>query len=253
VPDDVRSRFAPVAANYAASKFHADPTRLEELVVLAQPRPSDVCLDVATGAGNSAFALAPHVRQMVGLDITPEMLEQARGGAAKRGLTNLSWVLADAERLPFDDAAFDVYTVRAAPHHFIHIERALSEAARVLKPGGRAAFIDCSPPPAARERLHEVEVGRDPSHVRSYTLGEWEARLEAAGFVVESADLRELDWDFEAWMDNMAVPVDTVAALAQVIGRSQGEARSQLRPEWRDGKLWHAYWHALIRARKPFR
>jgi len=54
-------------------------------------------------------------------------------------------------------------------------------------------------------------------------------------------------------MANMAVPVETVARLAQVVGRSQGEARNQLRPEWREGRLWHAYWHALIRARKPFR
>jgi ubiquinone/menaquinone biosynthesis C-methylase UbiE len=253
VPDDVRSRFAPVAANYTTSKFHADPARMEELAVLAQPRATDVCLDVATGTGNSAFALAPHVRDVVGLDITPEMLEQARAGAAKRSLDNVRWVLADAERLPFQDATFDLYTVRAAPHHFVHVERALSEAARVLKPGGRAAFIDCSPPTAARDRLHEVELGRDPSHVRSYTLTEWETRLETAGFVIEAADRRELDWDFGAWMDNMAVPVETVAELAQLVSRSQGEARAQLRPDWREGKLWHAYWHALIRARKPFR
>ena len=253
MPDDVRSRFAPVAANYTISKFHADPTRMEELVALAQPRPADVCLDVATGTGNSAFALAPHARQVVGIDITREMLEQARGQAAKRSLGNIDWVLADAEHLPFEDSAFDVYTVRAAPHHFLHLDRALSEAARVLKPGGRAAFIDCSPPAVAREKLHEVEVGRDASHVRSYTLAEWEARVEEAGLVVEAADRRELDWDFEAWMGNMAVPVETVTALARVVGGSQGEARSQLRPEWREGKLWHAYWHALIRARKPFR
>ena len=253
MPDDVRSRFAPVAANYATSRFHADPTRMEELVVLAQPRATEVCLDVATGTGNSAFALAPHVRQVIGLDLTPEMLAQARTGAAARALENVHWVLGDAESLPFEDATFDVYTVRAAPHHFVRIDRALSEAVRVLKPGGKAAFVDCSPPAAAREKLHEVEVGRDPSHVRSYTLGEWEARLEAAGLVVETADRRELDWDFEAWMANMAVPVETVARLAQVVGRSQGEARNQLRPEWREGRLWHAYWHALIRARKPFR
>ena len=130
---------------------------------------------------------------MVGLDITREMLEQARGQAAKRSLGNIDWVLADAEHLPFEDSAFDVYTVRAAPHHFLHLDRALSEAARVLKPGGRAAFIDCSPPAVAREKLHEVEVGRDASHVRSYTLAEWEARVEEAGLVVEAADRVRVD------------------------------------------------------------
>jgi SAM-dependent methyltransferase len=197
--------------------------------------------------------MAPHVSCVVGLDITPEMLAEARRQAARRELANVEWVLGDAAALPFADAVFDVYTVRAAPHHFRDLAGALSEAARVLRPGGRAAFIDCSPPPAARESLHQVEVGRDPSHVRSYTLAEWESYLEQAGFVIEQSERRELDWDFEAWMGNMAVPPEAVAELARVVGGVKGEARSQLRPEWREGRLWHAYWHCLIRARKPFK
>jgi len=253
VPDDVRSSFARVAANYTTSKFHADPARMDELVSLAQPKPADLCLDVATGTGNSAFALAPHVRSVVGLDLTPEMLAEARLGTAARELGNAFWVLGDAGRLPFDDSTFDLYTVRAAPHHFLDLEVALGEAARVLKAGGRAAFIDCSPPAAARDTLHGVEVGRDPSHVRSYTLAEWEDSLEAAGLVIERAERRELDWDFEAWMGNMAVPADKVSSLAGILTAAQGQARSQLRFEWREGRLWHAYWHCLIRARKPFR
>jgi SAM-dependent methyltransferase len=180
------------------------------------------------------------------------MLQHARAGAAARAASNVAWVLGDAGRLPFADGRFDVYTVRAAPHHFLDLSAVLGEAIRVLKPGGRAAFIDCSPPPAAREALHPVEVGRDASHVRSYTLSEWEERLDAAGFVVERAERRELDWDFEAWMANMAVPVERVGGLARELTSAQGEARSQLRFEWREGRLWHAYWHCLIRARKPW-
>jgi ubiquinone/menaquinone biosynthesis C-methylase UbiE len=252
VPEDVRSSFGPVAANYTTSTFHADPTRMKELVSLAQPRPEDLCLDVATGTGNSAFALAPYARFVVGLDLTPEMLGQARLVAASHGHGNLAWVLGDAGRLPFAGETFDVYTVRAAPHHFHDLDAALREAGRVLKPGGRAAFIDCSPPVAARDVLHGVELGRDASHVRSYTVSEWEASLERAGFVVERAEQRELDWDFEAWMSNMAVPVEKVGALARQLTAAQGEARAQLRFEWREGRLWHAYWHCLIRARKPW-
>jgi len=77
------------------------------------------------------------------------------------------------------------------------------------------------------------------------------ARLEAAGFEVGMAEVRELDWNYEEWMNNMAVAAELAAELAQVIDASSGEARTQLHPEWREGKLRHAYWHALIRARKP--
>ena len=251
MPEDVRARFAPVAANYAKAAFHTSSERLREVLELAQPQPTDLALDVATGTGNTALALAPHVRRVVGLDLTREMLAHARRLTRERSVANVEWVLGDASRLPFADGAFDVYTVRAAPHHFVDFDGFLSEALRVLKPGGAAAFVDCAPPPAAREVMHDVEVRRDPSHVRSLTVSEWTERLEQAGFVVEVATSRELEWDFEDWMGNMAVEPALSANLARVIEAAEGEARRELHPVRREGKLWHAYWHCLIRARKP--
>jgi len=251
VSDDVRSRFAPVAANYARAKFHSSAEGLREVLDLARPQKGDLALDVATGAGHVALALAPHVRRVYGLDVTREMLDQARRLTSERGVTNVDWLLGDAEHLPFADETFDLYTVRAAPHHFRDVDAFLREALRVLRPERHAVFVDCAPPMPARDVLHEVEKRRDPSHVRSLTVEEWVGRLEAAGFEVESATPRELDWDFEDWMRNMEVPAPLVAELAQVVEASEGEARRQLHPERREGRLFHAYWHCLIRAAKP--
>ena len=215
------------------------------------PGKGDLALDVATGTGNTALALAPHVRRVVGLDLTREMLDVAVRVAGEKGIKNVEWVLGDAEALPFADETFELYTARAAPHHFHDFEAFLNEANRVLVPGGHAAFVDCAPPADARDVLEEVEVRRDPSHVRSRTVDEWTERIEAAGFDVEVATSRELDWDYEAWMANMAVPADLAAELATVVEAARGKAREQLHPERREGKLWHAYWHCLIRAQKP--
>ena len=247
----MRSRFGPVAANYARAKFHSSAEGLREVLELARPQLGDLALDVATGPGHVALALAPHVRRVYGLDVTREMLDQARRLTAERDVMNANWVIGDAMRLPFADDTFDLYTVRAAPHHFADVDVFLREAYRVLRPGRHAVFVDCAPPMPARDVLHEVEKRRDPSHVRSLTVDEWVQRLERAGFEVDSATPRELDWDFEDWMRNMAVPEPLVAELAEVVESAQGEARLQLRPERRDGKLWHAYWHALIRAERP--
>lgn len=240
-----------MAANYSTSKFHASDERLREVLELAMPGKGDLALDVATGTGNTALALAPHVRRVVGLDVTKEMLDVAVRVAREKGIRNVEWVLGDAAALPFADETFELYTVRAAPHHFRDFDAFLDEANRVLVPGGHAAFVDCAPPADARDVLESVEIRRDPSHVRSLTVEEWTERVEAAGFEVEVAKRRELDWDFEAWMGNMAVSQDLVAELATAIESASGPAREQLHPERREGKLWHAYWHCLIRALKP--
>ena len=247
---DVRDSFRDVAGRYSRSTFHTSPERLREVVDLTRPKPGDLALDVATGTGNTAFALAPYVRRVIGLDLTREMLNEARRIAAERNIVNTDWVIGDAGRLPFPDETFDIYIVRAAPHHFMDIDGFLREANRVLKRDRDAAFIDCAPPVPARDLLHEVEVRRDPSHVMSLTVDEWVGRLEKAGFEVEAAEARELAWNYEEWMDNQNVAPGLRAELAKLIDGSMGEAREQLHPEWRDGKLWHAYWHALIRAHK---
>ena len=247
---DVRESFSRVASNYTKSKFHASSARLQEVIDLTRPRPGDLVLDVATGTGHTGLALAPFVRRVIGLDLTREMLDEARRIATERGVVNADWVIGDAAHLPFQDATFDTYVVRAAPHHFPDIDACLAEAYRVLKPDRDAAFVDCAPPAAARDVLHEVEMRRDPSHVLSLTVDEWVARLERAGFEVETAAARELDWNFEEWMGNMAVGPELSADLARIVESAEGEARSQLHPTRKDGKLWHAYWHALIRAHK---
>ena len=240
-----------MAANYATAKFHSSPENLREMLELANPQRGDLVLDVATGAGHVALALAPHVRRVYGLDLTREMLEQARRLSTERAVPNVSWVLGDAAHLPFAEETFDLYTVRAAPHHFPDVDAFLHEAHRVLRPGRHAIFIDCAPPLPARDVLHDVELRRDPSHVLSMTIDEWTDRLEHAGFEIDSARPRELDWDFDDWMHNMAVPAPLAEELAVIIESSEGKAHEQLHPERRDGKLYHAYWHCLIRAHRP--
>src|SRR5260370_30763926 len=99
--DDVRSRFAQVAGNYSRSPFHTAPERMREVLELAQPKKGDLALDVASGTGNTAFALAPYVRRVIGLDLTREMLDEARVRAAAEALTHLASVIRARAAPPF--------------------------------------------------------------------------------------------------------------------------------------------------------
>src|ERR1700719_1557424 len=102
----VQEQFGATAAHYLTSKPHAKGKSLERLVELAKPQPAWRVLDVATGAGHTAYAFAPHVARVWATDITAEMIDLVRGEAAKKGFSNLRTAYAKAEALSFDDASF---------------------------------------------------------------------------------------------------------------------------------------------------
>ena len=124
--------FGPAAANYATSKVHANSEELARLVELVAPRPTDRVLDIATGTGNTAFAFAPFVAEVVAYDLTPGMLEQVRIGAAERELTSVRPLLGDACAIPDTVTGFDIVVVRLAPHHFPSIDMFLAGCRRAL-------------------------------------------------------------------------------------------------------------------------
>src|SRR5712692_8211664 len=124
----VQEQFGATAAHYLTSKPHAKGKSLERLVELVQPKPGWRALDVATGAGHTAYAFAPHVARVWATDITEEMLTLVRAEIDKRKLANVRVAYAKAEALPFEDESFDLVTCRIAPHHFDSIALFLDAA-----------------------------------------------------------------------------------------------------------------------------
>src|SRR5207245_4668682 len=172
----VQEQFGATAAHYLTSKPHAKGKSLERLVELVQPQPGWRALDVATGAGHTAYAFAPHVARVWATDITDEMLTLVREEAAKRGFANLRVAYAKAEALPFEDGTLDLVTSRIAPHHFDSIAAFLDEARRVLKPSGTFALVDnVVPESAVGDYVNAFERLRDPSHLRAWSIEEWRA------------------------------------------------------------------------------
>src|SRR5262249_39779927 len=140
--DRNRAQFGRAAAAYATSDVHARGDSLALLVDLLAPARTWVALDVGTGAGHTALALAPHVARVVATDLTPALLATAARPAGHRRLATVEPRTAAAEALPSPDATFDVVTCRLAFHHFPHPDTAVRELARVLRPGGRLGFAD---------------------------------------------------------------------------------------------------------------
>jgi ubiquinone/menaquinone biosynthesis C-methylase UbiE len=236
VHQKVQQQFGATAAAYSTSAGHSDQVALAALVALAAPRSTDALLDIATGAGHTALAFAPHVRQVVAYDLTEAMLAETAKNAAHRGLTNIVTRLGPAEKLPFADSAFDLVSVRLASHHFAYNAVAVREMARVAKPGGRVAVVDNYGPEdeSLDARLQHIEKLRDPSHVRSYRLSVWRAFLEGAGLAIQREVANhysesEHGMDFDDWVRRSKTPPDRVAELRRLFTTASPDLRNLLR------------------------
>ncbi len=181
--DVVRSRFGQTAEAMAAHQDSHAEEFAARVRTFVQPRGDERALDVGTGAGALALALAPLVREITATDIVPELLEEAR----RRAPENMTVLEADATDLPFPDNSFDLVGTRATFHHMARPELALAEMARVTIPGGTLVIIDQLAPTdsLAAIELDRFERSRDPSHTRLLS----DADL-AGNFDMNSLDLR---------------------------------------------------------------
>jgi demethylmenaquinone methyltransferase/2-methoxy-6-polyprenyl-1,4-benzoquinol methylase len=122
----------------------------DAMIEWLNPRPGWRVLDVAGGTGDVAFRIADGVRRRGGdaeisvCDINAEMIREGRRRARERNEGGIEWVCGDAEALPFADAQFDACTIAFGIRNVTHIDRALAEARRVLKPGGRFLCLEFS-------------------------------------------------------------------------------------------------------------
>ncbi len=235
----IQSNFGAAASAYVTSKVHASGQDLAWVVEAAALDGTQRVLDVATGAGHTAFALAPYAAEVVALDITREMLAVAQEVANERHLSNIHFLQGDAQDLPCADASFDVVTCRQAAHHFPNVQRGVWEWARVLKPGGKLVLVDSVSPeePAIDAFLNEIELLRDPSHVRNQRISQWLTLLSEAGFTVSATREWGIFLDIPSWTARMRTPAASVAIIERMFREAAPATRERLRIEEQDGAL----------------
>jgi demethylmenaquinone methyltransferase / 2-methoxy-6-polyprenyl-1,4-benzoquinol methylase len=116
----------------------------DRFVARVKPRAGERILDMAGGTGDIAFRMQARGAAVTVSDINPAMLDVGQQRAARKGLTGLDWSVQNAEQLDFADAGFDAYTIAFGIRNVTHIDRALAEAHRVLKRGGRFFCLEFS-------------------------------------------------------------------------------------------------------------
>jgi SAM-dependent methyltransferase len=193
------------SAELAAQTRAATELILQE----AQVRPGMQVLDLASGTGEPALSLAAAVApdgQVTATDLVPVMLAVTQEHALTRGLTNLTTQQADIEALPFSDASFDAITCRFGIMFCPDMPRAMAEIRRVLKPGGRAAFVVWGTPEQPYFTTTEGIVAKyapfpqppsgAPTRSRFAAPGSLAAALQAAGFREVRETPHTIPWAF---------------------------------------------------------
>ena len=168
-----------------------------------KPQPGEAVLDMAGGTGDIAFRMAERGAEVTVADINQEMLDVGVERALERGLTGLVWSRQNAETLTYPERTFDAYTIAFGIRNVTHIDKALAEAHRVLKFGGRFFCLEFSTTewPGFKDaydfyshklvpRLGQAIAGDAESYryliesIRRFpTMPQFEAMIREAGFV----------------------------------------------------------------------
>ena len=186
-------RFAALQSERAADLAH----RVHEL--LPGLTGAERALDVGAGTGALAHALAPHVREVVALEIDEAMAERARVDAP----ANVEVMVGDGEHLPFDDFSFDLAATLRTLHHTRRPELLIAELARVVRPGGLLLVVDQIAPvdPLEAFELNRFERARDPSTTRVLAEGDLRALFDANGLVLQREDIVHEPRDLDSYLD----------------------------------------------------
>lgn len=217
--NEVRKNFGQRASEYRLSTTHGNPVDLERMINLIKPTSDDIALDVATGGGHTAISLAKYVNQVVAIDITPEMLAEAKVASSQEDISNIIFRAEDVHNLTIPDNQFGIVASRFAVHHFSDVQRALREMCRVLKPGGRFYILDCSvfDGEEPEKEINRIELLRDSSHQCSYSPRLWHQLLKELPLTIEHTSLIEEQYELPQWFDRMGTDLKSREEIFQIL------------------------------------
>ncbi len=233
IKQKIYKQYSKVSDAYVRSQSHAKGIDLEHLITMTKPEKEWIALDVATGGGHAALSIAPYIKNVIAIDMTPNMLRTAKTFIREeKKVLNVEFQRADAEDLPFNDHSFDLVSCRIAAHHFPNCQKFVRESSRVLKKGGLLLVQDHVLPEdeAVAQQVDQFERLRDPSHYRAYSEKEWHMMFKVGGLKVEKTVQLVKQHEFVDWVKRMNNTDETLCNLVQMMKNAPNAVLDWFKP-----------------------
>lgn len=227
--DVIREEFARAAGGFAErTKGRFDHM---DVVAFSRSGAGDTVVEVGAGTGNFLSLFRDAAARLVAVDLTPEMLAQARRHEG------LHLVAGDGRRLPLRSGSIDLVASAQALHHVQEPAAVVKEMRRVARPGGRVLLVD----QVATQRYEEalmmsrLELERDPSHALSRPPSAYRMIVQAAGLQILDESLSESEQRLSTWMWPGEFPeerIDAVRDMIEKIGPETGMCFERDGDDW---------------------
>ena len=229
---EIIQQFDKTAENYSKDYIFSNGDDLDTMLKQANPNPTTIVLDVATGAGHVAMKIAPFAKKVHAIDITPKMVSLLQDDLESKNIKNVETHIMNVNDLQFADGSFDVVTCRFATHHFADVRTFLSEVRRVLRPKGKLILTDIIAPSSKPmgEFVNKINRLRDHTHVRQFSKSEWESILLEQNFAIVDRHDNPLIHDFESWLERAKTSEEDRHMIADMF-RNSSEAQSQFKTD----------------------
>ena len=243
-----KDQFNAQAEFYANSKVHSSGQNLELISDYLENKSFDLSLDIATGTGFTAFESSKVSKRVLALDIAKEMINQAKNLAKEKRITNIQFVIASADNLPYKNNYFDLITCRTGTHHFGNFEKSLIEMHRTLKDNGTLIISDTitSEDEDLSSWHQKVEIMRDPSHQSNYSIESWKKFFNNLKFEATKIILTSVKLTLDDCMTISGTPPAIQKELRKIWINSDNKTRKYFKIREKDNQDFEFEWPCAV-------
>jgi len=193
--DNIIKQFSKQAIPFTKIKGHYDS--IDTIISMSEVSQDDKVLDIACGTGIVTCEFAKYAKNVVGLDITKDMIAQAVKAQHENNLTNIKFDLGNVENLPYENDSFDIIFTRYSFHHFLDTQKVFDEMIRVCKSNGKIIVVDVALENKYALVYNHMEKLRDPSHTKALTFDEFDILFKNKNLTNHKQSSYKVDMEVE--------------------------------------------------------